>query len=171
MWRRAMFQNKSRNQTGISIIPFDEPKPEQRVPAPLSKAEPVKTPAVQRARPSHTKRDLLIAVDAAALVAAAGWFGFQYATVRRFMISTDDAYVRAYNATVGAKVSGYVADLPVDDNTKVHAGDVVARIDDGDYRLAVDSAREKVGTQQATIERLDHQVVAQQAAVEQAKAQ
>ena len=54
---------------------------------------------------------------------------------------------------------------------QVRAGDVIARIDDGDYRLAVDSARDKVATQQATVERIGRQIVAQQAAVEQAKAQ
>ena len=48
---------------------------------------------------------------------------------------------------------------------------MIARIDDGDYRLAVASARDKVATQQATVERFERQIVAQRAAVEQAKAQ
>ena len=70
------------------------------------------------------------------------------------------------------KFSGYVASIPVDDNTPVHAGDVIATIDDGDYRLAVDAARDKVATQQATIDRIGHQIIAQEAAVlDQAKAQ
>ena len=87
------------------------------------------------------------------------------------MVSTDDAYVRANNTTLGAKVSGYVSEFLVEDNTKVRAGDVIARIDDGDYRLAADSARDKVATQEATIERFDRQIDAQRAAVEQAQAQ
>ena len=53
----------------------------------------------------------------------------------------------------------------------MHAGDVIATIDDGDYRLAVDSARAKVATQEATIARIGHQILAQQAAVEQARTQ
>jgi len=48
---------------------------------------------------------------------------------------------------------------------------VVPVIDDGDYRLAVDSARGKVTTQQATIERIGKQIEAQRAAIDQAKAQ
>jgi membrane fusion protein (multidrug efflux system) len=68
-------------------------------------------------------------------------------------------------------VSGYVSEFLVDDNVKVFAGDVIARIDDGDYRLAVDAARDKIATQQATIERFDRQIAAQRAAVEQAQAQ
>jgi membrane fusion protein (multidrug efflux system) len=79
--------------------------------------------------------------------------------------------VQAYNTTLAAKVPGYVANVAVTDNTRVHAGDVIATIDDGDYRLAAESARNKVTTQEATIARIGHQIDAQNAAVEQAKAQ
>lgn len=48
---------------------------------------------------------------------------------------------------------------------------MIATLDDGDYRLAVDSARAKVETQQATIARINHQIIAQDAIVAQAKAQ
>ena len=53
----------------------------------------------------------------------------------------------------------------------MHAGDVIAHIDDGDYRLAVDAARDKVATQRATVDRIGRQVAAQQALVTQAEAQ
>jgi membrane fusion protein (multidrug efflux system) len=53
----------------------------------------------------------------------------------------------------------------------VRNGDVVFRIDDGDYRIAVDAAETRIATQQATIDRIGRQVAAQQSAVEQAKAQ
>jgi len=166
-----MLRRSNREQTGLSIIPFDERAPAQKQPSAPASVDALQPEAGRSAKTLHTKRNLLIAGVALIAIAAAGWFGFQYATVGRFMISTDDAYVRANNTTLGAKVSGYVASLAVDDNTKVHAGDVIARIDDGDYRLAVDSAREKVNTQGATVRRFDRQIVAQQAAVEQAKAQ
>ena len=71
--------------------------------------------------------------------------------------------------TLGAKVPGYTAALLADNNARVHAGQVIARIDDGDYRIALRSAREKAATQQATIDRFDKQILAQQAAVTQAK--
>jgi len=89
----------------------------------------------------------------------------------RFMISTDDAYVRANNTTLGARVSGHVAAIFPGDNVVVHAGDVVFKIDDGDYKIAVDAARTKIATQQATIERIGRQVTAFESAVEQAGAQ
>ena len=46
----------------------------------------------------------------------------------------------------------------------------IFRIDDGDYKIAVDAARTKIATQQATIDRVGRQVAAQVAAVEQAQA-
>lgn len=114
------------------------------------------------------------AIAAAALLAAlagGGWYGHYYWTAGRYLVSTDDAYVGAKNTTLAAKVSGYVEAVTVEDNARVRAGDVIAKIDDGDYRLAVDSARGKATTQQATIERIGKQVEAQQAAIDQAKAQ
>jgi membrane fusion protein (multidrug efflux system) len=104
-------------------------------------------------------------------LAVAAWFGIDWLIVGRFVVSTDDAYVQAYNTTLAAKISGYLANVAVIDNTRVRAGDVIATIDDGDYKLAVDSARAKVVTQEATISRIGHQIVAQEASVEQAKTQ
>jgi membrane fusion protein, multidrug efflux system len=118
-----------------------------------------------------SRRQLALGAAIAAALGGASWFGYDWWTVGRFTVSTDDAYVEAYNTTLAAKVAGYVADVRVTDNTRVHAGDVIATIDDGDYRLAADSAREKVATQQSTIARIGHQIDAQEAAVEQAKAQ
>jgi membrane fusion protein (multidrug efflux system) len=127
-------------------------------------------PAPQVGGVKSNRRRILMGVAAATLLAAS-WFGYDYMATGRFLVSTDDAYVRAYNTTLGAKVSGYVSEFLVEDNTKVRAGEVIARIDDGDYRLAADSARDKVATQEATIARFDRQIDAQRAAVEQAKAQ
>ena len=127
-------------------------------------------PADERRGASATAALALGAVLVLA-VGAAGWFGYGWWTIGRFTVATDDAYVQAYNTTLAAKVSGYVANVAVTDNTRVRAGDVIATIDDGDYRLAVDSAREKVATQQATIARMGHQIAAQEAAVAQAKTQ
>ena len=104
-------------------------------------------------------------------MALGGWYGQYWWTVGRFLVSTDDAYVGVHTATLAAKVPGYVAAVKAEDNAKVHAGDVVAMLDDGDYRIAVEAAHANIATQAATIERIGKQVIAQQAAVAQAKAQ
>ena len=172
-----MFQRKSRDNVGLSIVPTDgsgrhakQAEVARETAPPAAPADEASAPAAAKGPRGKLKQILIGAVLLVAFVSAS-WFGFEYATVGRFVVSTDDAYVKANNTTLGAKVAGYVSDLTVEDNTPVRAGEVIARIDDGDYRLAVDSAREKVNTQQATIERFEQQVVAQQAAVEQAKAQ
>ena len=153
-------------QAPAEPISIEARGPGPALPAP---AEAPATAGKVRKRPL-TRRVGLGAVAILA-VGTAGWFGYDYLTVGRFMVSTDDAYVQAYNTTLAAKVSGYLASVPVTDNTYVHAGDVIATIDDGDYRLAVDSAREKVATQEATIARMAHQIAAQEAAVVQARTQ
>ena len=116
------------------------------------------------------RKRVLMGVGAVVAVAAL-WTGYNYVAIGRYLVSTDDAYVRADATTLAAKVSGYVSSIAVDDNAYVHAGDVIARIDNGDYRLAVDAARDKVATQDATVERIGRQIDAQQALVTQAQAQ
>jgi membrane fusion protein (multidrug efflux system) len=133
---------------------------------------PPTAPVAATVAPARSRKKLtLIAAGAAVALAAVGWFGYDYLTVGRYLVSTDDAYVRADATTLAAKVGGYVTSIEAEDNTYVHAGDVIARIDDGDYRLAVDAARGKVATQQAAVDRLGKQIPAQQAAVEQSRAQ
>jgi membrane fusion protein (multidrug efflux system) len=119
--------------------------------------------------PVLNRRTIIVAVGAVVLAAALA-AGIDYWVSGRYTISTDDAYVRAHNTTLASKISGYVAGIPIEDNTHVRAGDVIATIDDGDYRLAADAAREKVATQQATVDRIGRQVIAQGANIDQAKA-
>jgi len=102
---------------------------------------------------------------------AGAYYGQYWWTAGRYFVSTDDAYVGAKSATLSPKVSGYISDIVVADNAQVATGDVIARIDDGDYRLAVQNARDQIAVQQATVERLGQQIAAQEAAVDQAKAQ
>ena len=139
---------------------------EPETPAP----RPAAVPASAKVRGKNRRR-LLLGTLALAAAVLAGWYGYHWWTVGRFIVWTDDAYVSAKTATLAAKVPGYIATLNVEDNASVKAGDLIATIDDGDYTLAAQSARDKVATQQATIDRLGRQIAAQQAAVDQAKAQ
>ena len=113
-----------------------------------------------------------VCIGILALLALAGAaYGVHYFLVGRFFVGTDDAYVRANNTMLGARVSGHIAAILPGDNKVVHSGDVIFKIDDGDYRIAVDAARTKIATQHATIDRIGRQVTALESAVEQAKAQ
>ena len=135
--------------------------------------EPASMPAVasspEAPKPGKRKR-VLIGIGALLALAVAA-YGVHYFLVGRFFVSTDDAYVRANNTTLGARVAGHVAAILPGDNVVVRTGDVIFRIDDGDYRIAVDAVRTKIATQRATIDRIGRQVTAFQSAVEQAGAQ
>jgi membrane fusion protein (multidrug efflux system) len=172
----------TREPSGLTLVPHDETAAvtaEARAPGQIESRGPLPATVPTAAQAASTapakgntwRKRMLMGGAAGLALLGSGWFGYNYMTVGRYLISTDDAYVRAYNTTLGAKVSGYVSTFLVDDNVKVHAGDVIARIDDGDYRLAVDQARDKIATQEATIDRFDRQIAAQRAAVEQTQAQ
>jgi len=85
--------------------------------------------------------------------------------------STDDAFIAARQFSVAPKVSGYITAVPVTDNQHVNTGDVIARIDDRDYRVALAQAQAQVAAAQDNIGSLDAQSAAQQAQVGQAQAQ
>src|SRR6202790_2422172 len=141
--------------------------PENRA---VAQPAPPEAPAVSAA-PKPAKRKMFLIGICALLALAAVSYGVYYVLVGRFYVSTDDAYVRANNTTLGARVSGHIAAILPGDNTLVRNGQVIFRIDDGDYRIAVDAARTKIETQQATIDRIGRQVTAQESAAEQANAQ
>ncbi|WP_430390146.1 HlyD family secretion protein [Dyella sp. 20L07] len=60
--------------------------------------------------------------------------------VARFHESTDNAYVRADIVAVSPRVAGYLSDVLIRDNQEVKAGDVLAKVDDSDYKARVDFA-------------------------------
>ncbi|MDR3469943.1 MAG: HlyD family secretion protein [Xanthobacteraceae bacterium] len=142
--------------------------PAAEAPAPTHVATPLTM--TRPAKSGGRRRMMLMGIGAAIALAAVG-YGTYYVLVGRFIITTDDAYVRANNTTIGARVAGHIAAIMPKDNAPVHAGDLLIKIDDGDYRIAVDSARAKIATQEATIARIGRQADAQVSMVEQAKAQ
>ena len=129
-------------------------------------AKAVDTAPVTRPR----KKLILGALGAVAFVAAA-WFAYDYITVGRFIVSTDDAYVGADMAIMSPKIPANVAEVPIVENQFVKEGDVLVRLDDGDYKLALDQATAKLATQNAAVATFDAQIRAAQANETQMRAQ
>ena len=115
------------------------------------------------------KRHVLLGLGIAAGVAVAVW-GVHWWTVGRFIESTDDAYVGADITAISPKVSGYITQVAVTDNQIVHAGDLLAQIDDRDYRAALQKAEGAVAAQQALLANLDANEHLQRAVIDQAHA-
>src|SRR5262245_19161025 len=149
----------------------------RRVPADAPGAPPGVRPAGSSVAvpapdaPKSGKRKFVAMGILGLLALAAASYAVYYVFIGRFYVSTDDAYVRANNTMLGARVAGHITAVVPGDNGTVKKGDVIFRIDDGDYRIAVDSARTKIATQQATIDRIGRQISAQESAVEHSKAQ
>ncbi|WP_433995396.1 HlyD family secretion protein [Bradyrhizobium macuxiense] len=96
--------------------------------------------------------------------------GVYWLNIRHYE-STDDAFVAARSFAVAAKVGGYVVEVPVTDNQHVNAGDLLARIDERDYKIAVDQASAQVAVAEANISNVQAQIDSQQEQIKEARAQ
>src|SRR5258707_1209693 len=96
-------------------------------------------------------RKLLSTGAALAVVAASAWYGWDYWTVGRYQVATDDAYVRADSTTIAPKVAGYLLQVLVKDNERVRTGQDLARIDDRAFKLALHLAQAHFLSALATI--------------------
>jgi membrane fusion protein, multidrug efflux system len=142
----------------------------EEAPVFLFKPTAIAKPTTARGR-SLRLRTILQAAGVIALLAVAGYYGDYYWTTGRFLISTDDAYVQAHSVMISPKISGYISEVPVDDNQPVKAGAVLARIDPRDYQTALDQAHANVAVAQASINTLNQQIAQQQLVVEQDRQQ
>lgn len=125
-------------------------------------------PAPMPARAKIKRAALIVALLAG--TGLGGYYGHQYWTTGRYLESTDDAYVKADYTTVAPKVAGYIAEVLVQDNQPVTAGQVLARIDDRDFRAALAQATADVNAAAAAIRNLDAQVDLQHSLIGQAQA-
>jgi membrane fusion protein (multidrug efflux system) len=128
-------------------------------------------PAGPKAQPKRSARRFILPLVLIAGIGYGGNLAYNWFVEGRFIVSTDDAYIGADTAIIAAKVAGHIAQVAVPENTAVRAGDLLIKIDDGDYRLAVQSAKDKIETQEATIARIGRQIDAQRAVIAQAESQ
>jgi len=160
----------------IASLEAERPVPakvaEELVPRPDTKNEAAisaSLPAAPVARNGAIRR-ILMAGTAVALLAGVAWYGWDYWTVGRYLVSTDDAYVKADNTTIAPKVSGYLSEVLVGDNERVAAGQILARIDDRDFKVALDQAKADVAAAEAAVTSKRAQLDVQQAVIAAAKA-
>jgi len=104
-------------------------------------------------------------------IIAGGWYWWSH----RNLESTDDAYTEGRAITIAPKISGYVAELAVRDNQRVHAGDLLLRIDASDLIAQRNQARANLELAQAQLDAAQTQLevarVRAPAQLEQAQAQ
>lgn len=89
----------------------------------------------KKEKPKGIKRTVTGIVVAAVLV-----FAGVYIHNEMQYESTDDAYVETTTVNVAPRVSGQIEDVFVTDNQHVKEGDLVAIIDDADYKIKLEQA-------------------------------
>jgi membrane fusion protein (multidrug efflux system) len=97
----------------------------------------------------HSKKPLIIlavVVVVAAIIAFIFWFA------KRNQVTTDDAFTDGNTISMAPKVSGYVVELLIDDNSRVHKGDLLLRIESDDYKASQAQGEAQLAQAQAQLE-------------------
>jgi membrane fusion protein (multidrug efflux system) len=84
-------------------------------------------------------------------------------------VSIDDAYIRADTVDVSTDVAGIVAAVAVRDNQRVAAGDVLFRLDDQAFRIALAGAEAQLGVVRDDLTAMQASYRQQQAQIGQAQ--
>jgi len=123
-------------------------------------------------RPSRAAtRRAALALALALGVTGAADLGYGYLTTGRYLETTDDAYVKADSTIIAPKVSGYISEVLVADNEPVKAGQVLARIDDRDFKTALKQAHADVAAAEASVRNLNAQIELQEPLIQQQAAE
>jgi membrane fusion protein, multidrug efflux system len=140
-------------------------------PAPARPAEPEHVPAQPKSTPKWQKygTPLLVVLLAAAVVFTITWNWNAWEGGRIEQV-TDDAYVRGELTPLSTKVAGLVRDVKVSDFQQVHKGDLLAELQDDDYRAQVAQANAAVEAAKAAIENNRRQRQLQDSRIERALA-
>ncbi|WP_426437575.1 biotin/lipoyl-binding protein [Bradyrhizobium genosp. P] len=152
------------------------PSPQQR-PVGKEPASPVQPEAAEHQttgkgrQASFLRRRPVVSAIGAVLLAATLGGGYLYMDYVEHFESTDDAFIAARQSALAPKVSGYITAVPVTDNEHVATGDVIARLDDRDYRVALAQAEAQVAAARASIQNVDAQLDVQQAQIAANQAQ
>jgi membrane fusion protein, multidrug efflux system len=118
-----------------------------------SVADEPKSPATPQPgfRPTHRRRWLIGAVGVLVLVLACV-FGIPRIGLALNTVSTDDAYVNGHVTFVAPRVSGQISQVFVEDNNRVHKGELLAQLDKEPYEVAVSQKQAEVDTAMADLQ-------------------
>ncbi|AOK28052.1 hemolysin D [Burkholderia singularis] len=116
------------------------------------------------------RRPKLVVPAIAVLLIALIAYGLYWWGRGRYLETTDDAYVGGNITVISPHVAGYVSDLLVDDNQRVHAGQPLLRLHQSDYEAELDAAKASEAEIGASRQRLAAQRALQQQVIDQASA-
>ena len=163
---RSPPQAKNASDAGETAKPESKARPEDRKPKARPSDEPPLVPAApDSVRPKRSlRRPLMFALLPLVLIVG----GYFYVTGGAVM-STDNAYVQADMVGLSTDVSGIVTEVLVHDNQKVAKGDVLFKLDDLQFRLALDRAEAQIGNTRNDLVALQASYRNMQAQIDQAQ--
>jgi membrane fusion protein, multidrug efflux system len=151
--------------------PAEPAEKTERPAKPDNEAKPGQQPAAKDEKPSEKPRKgflrrhpVLAPVGLIALLLATA-AGYLYWDHTSHFEATDDAFIAARQFAIAPKVAGYITAVPVTDNQHVNKGDVIAQIDQRDFRTALAQAQAQVAGAEAGIHNIDAQIAAQDAQI------
>jgi len=115
-------------------------------------ARPLSDPVPQAGQKATRKRKLLAGVLGVAVLAVVVVFGIPWVEGMLNTVSTDDAYVNGHVTFVAPRVAGQISRVLVDDNNRVHKGDLLAELDKEPYRIALSEKQAAVDTAKADLQ-------------------
>jgi membrane fusion protein, multidrug efflux system len=132
---------------------------------------PVRSPTLGR------RGRLGLIIVGAVLLSAALAYGSYWLLHGRFIVSTNDAYLRADAVTVAPRVSGYIDQIFVSDNQTVRAGEPLLHIDARTYadaqaqqKAALDARRADIGAAESEIRQQEAVILQNRSQLEAARA-
>ena len=119
---------------------------------PATKPSQAGPPSKTTAPADHRKRRAVLGVLGILVLAVLLIFGVPWLRTTLNTVSTDDAYVNGHVTFVAARVGGQVARVLVDDNNRVHKGDILVQLDKEPFEDAVAVKKAAVDTAQADLQ-------------------
>jgi membrane fusion protein, multidrug efflux system len=135
---------------------------------------PQQTPtgdAAPKRKPLNPKVRRGMMIGGAVIVITGLVLGIRWLVHGRFMISTDDAYLRADSVTIAPRVSGYIDEIYVKENQHVAAGAPLLHIDKRNYQDTLSQQSASVAGRMADLDAVDSQMKQQDAVIAQSRAQ
>src|SRR6202034_2865232 len=116
------------------------------------KTPPASGPVPQEPRKTTRKRTLLCGGVGVVVLVVLVVFGIPWIETMLNTVSTDDAYVNGHVTFVAPRVAGQISRVLVDDNNRVHKGDLIAELDKEPYQVVVSERQAAVDTATADLQ-------------------
>ncbi len=91
----------------------------------------------QEVQNKSNKKRILFTISVIALIVASALYYFNSLKYE----TTDDAYTESDLVQIAPRVSGQITEIFIEDNKRINEGDLIAKIDDKDYRIKYEQAK------------------------------